>query len=190
MRYHLASTILVIGAVVGHPQPTLAQSPGGEGSDSDVVAAWSDSGAPDSRDGAAQAYSYYYVLGSQLAPRDSDSTFVYSGNGCMYQSAGSNIRFQFPVLLPEGSVVDFVRIYYNVTDPSGVTAWLTRYEAGQTNLDVTSVSSSGTSGFDTQVSDQLGHVFDSSVNYTLNVYLGTSSLATQICGIRIAYVAP
>jgi hypothetical protein len=135
-------------------------------------------------------FSYYNILGSALQPRGSALTFAYGGNGCIYVTGGSELRMQFPVILPEGSEIRYVRIYYNDAAAGDMTVWLTKYQPGQASSDLTSVSSSGSAGFGTALSPLVGEIVDNSDNYTLNFGWGTTGSTQQICGVRVAYYAP
>src|SRR6185503_2620121 len=63
----------------------------------------------------ATSFSYYKIIGTAFQPRSSASTESYTSNGCMYQDGGTDLRFQAPLILPEGSVIKYVRIYYQDT---------------------------------------------------------------------------
>jgi len=165
---------------------------GDDAPDGAALAAWSDAGQLDSLDAAEGAtFSYYTVLGVQLQPRVTATSFAYGGNGCLYLTAGSDNRLMFPLLIPHGSEVKYLRIYYNDTNAgTDLTAWLTRYDPGQTSTDLTSVASSGSGGYGTSLSAELVEVFDSGVNYSLIAATNTTDATVQICGVRIAYYAP
>jgi hypothetical protein len=177
--------------------PVFAQVPeSGDGQEFRTIPAWSDAGAADARTGIAPAapmasLSYFHILGATLKPRDSVNTYVYAFNGCIYVSGGLSGRLQFPVTVPDGSTIKFLRIYYNDTNASvDLTAWLTQYTPGQSSIDLTSISSSGSAGFGTALSPEISHVVDNQLNYTINVGWGASNTTQQICGVRVAYYAP
>jgi hypothetical protein len=116
----------VLAATLVAAAPVSAQeSTSGDGVDLASIEAWSDAGAPDAptADSPSAIFSYHHILGSALRPRSSSSTFAYGGNGCIYVTGGSEIRFQFPVTLPEGSEIRYVRIYYNDAATQNVTVW-------------------------------------------------------------------
>jgi hypothetical protein len=130
----------------------------------------------------------------------STSTYGYSSNGCIYQTGGGDFRFQAPLLIPDGSILKYVRIYYNDTATENMTAWLTRYEPGQANLDLTSVQSSGAGGYGTMLSSEIGGctpqpcvppppVVVDTFTYAYVLTWGTGVLGSgnQLCGIRVAY---
>ena len=137
------------------------------------------------------SFSYYKIIGTGFQPRESTSTYGYTTNGCMYQAAGSVFRFQAPLQLPDGAALKFVRIYYIDTAATDMTVWLTRYEPGQANLDLTSVMSTGSGGFGTALSPEITQIVDTAT-YAYVLTWGTSVLGStnQICGVRVAYFAP
>jgi hypothetical protein len=146
---------------------------------------------PDQSQSPLAAFSYYTVLGVQLQPRVSSTTFGYDFNGCLHIAGGTDNRLTFPLLLPDGSVVKYLRIYYNDTSAAqDLTAWLTTYDPGVTSTDLTSVNSTGSSGYGTQLSPEITETFDSAINYTLTVATNTTDATAQICGVRIAFYAP
>jgi hypothetical protein len=182
-----AAGLLVLAGGTAVLNAQSDDAPGGA-----ALAAWSDAGQPDSLEAAQRAtVSYYTVLGVQLQPRVSATTFAYDFNGCVHLTAGTDNRLMFPLLIPDGSEVKYLRIYYNDTNAStDLAAWLTRYDPGQDSTDLTSVISSGSAGFGTALSDELFEVFDSSLNYSLVVGTNTTDSTVQICGVRITYNAP
>ncbi|GAB4481055.1 MAG: hypothetical protein OHK0031_02660 [Anaerolineales bacterium] len=142
--------------------------------------------------GVATTASYYQLLGTAFNPRTSSTTFAYNFNGCVYETAGSDNRFMAPLLIPNGSIIKYLRLYYNDTSAgTDITAWLTRYMPGSTSEDLTSVTSSGSAGYGSSLSPELTHVVDT-VNwaYTVIIAPNGNSSANTFCGIRVLYYAP
>jgi hypothetical protein len=141
---------------------------------------------------SAATYSYYYILGAQLIPRDSDISYAYDSNGCFHVTGGSSARMTFPVNLPSNSVIKYVRLYYVDTSAShDMTVWLTAYSPGQTSIDLTDVSSVGSAGWGSTLSSEITEtVSGGSYQYTLNYGWGTADDTNQVCGVRVAYYAP
>lgn len=188
---------MLVAAALLAAAPVHAQTSGtGDGLDFPSIPEWSDAGAADARFGTSPAapavtFSYFHVLGATLKPRDSTNTYAYAFNGCIYVNAGGVGRLQFPMTIPDGSVVKYLRIYYNDTNAAAdLTAWLTQYSPGQSSTDLTSISSSGSAGFGTALSAEMTHTVDNQLNYTINVGWGANTSTQQICGVRIAYYAP
>lgn len=160
----------------GYPASDAQASPGLTASDPRLTAA---------------SLSYYFILGAQLQPRDSSTTFVYDGNGCMHITGGADFRLMYPVILPEGSVIKFLTIYYNDSSNSDMMMWLTQYNPGVGSADVTFVGSSGNAGYGAATSSELTHTYSAATSqYTLNYGWGTTDGSHQICGVQIAYYDP
>lgn len=146
---------------------------------------------PDAPNQPDVSFSYYKVIGTVFQPRESTSTYAYTTDGCMYQNGGGVFRFQAPLILPEGSEIKYVRIYYLDTAATDMTVWLTRYEPGQANLDLLSVKSTGSGGYGTVLSALISETVDmATYAYVLTWGTSTATSANQICGVRVAYYAP
>lgn len=140
----------------------------------------------------AATLSYYRLVGTAFNVRTSTTTFAYNFNGCVYLNGGTDNRLMAPLLIPDGSVIKFLRIYYDDTSAgSDLTAWITRYQPGVTSEDLTSVNSSGSAGFGTALSPEITHTVDLvSWAYTIVIAPNGNSAANSICGIRVAYYGP
>ncbi|MCB0231484.1 MAG: hypothetical protein KDH90_20600 [Anaerolineae bacterium] len=148
-----------------------------------------DSPAAGSR-GFSNAFHYEYVAGATLRPRDSSSGWDYSGVGCVSRASGSEL-FNIHLGIPDGSRIDYLRIYYYDTSASSSTAWVTSYNSTGGFTDITTVSSAGTGGYGTQLSSYVGHVVDnSSRSYVLNWSPGQNGSTMRLCGLRVAYRVP
>ncbi|MFZ2096640.1 MAG: hypothetical protein WAV05_08390 [Anaerolineales bacterium] len=137
-------------------------------------------------------FSYYRLVGTAFNIRTSTTTFAYNFNGCVYETGGTDNRFMAPLLLPENAVIKYLRIYYDDTNPtSDITAWITRYQPGITSEDLTSVTSTGSSGFGTTLSEEITHTVDlTNWAYTVIFAPNANSSQNNFCGVRVAYYAP
>lgn len=137
-------------------------------------------------------FSYFRLLGMNFNPRTTTSTFGYGFNGCIYRTGGSDNRWVAPVHLPNGSVIKYLRIYFDDTNAaSNANAWLTRYQPGLNSLDLTTVSSAGSSGYGTTLSPEITHTVDSATyDYQVIFAPNVSDSTVNICGMRVAYYAP
>jgi hypothetical protein len=133
---------------------------------------------------------YYNVAGSTFHPRASSSTWAYGGSGCIYRTAGSQ-PFVLFLNLPEGSKIDYLRVFFYDTDAINGFAGITRYDGGGSVEDLVSVYSTGSSGYDTRLSSYLGHIVDNAGwAYTVYWNPNTNSGTMQICSLRVAYRLP
>lgn len=134
---------------------------------------------------------YYHVSSSIFQGRDSTSTYAYDGSGCFHHTSASVNGFMAPVLLPPGSVIKYIRIYYRDTSASDMTVRLRYFDDGTTNTDLTTVSTSDNAvGVRTALSAEITHT----VAYDLYSYgvlafeTGPTDGSIQLCGLRLAYV--
>jgi hypothetical protein len=136
-------------------------------------------------------FSYLFVAGSALHPVDSDTTWHYDYYGCVSASTEAGNLFNVHLGLPEGSRIDYLRIFYYDTSGSNSRAWITTYDGEGGYSDLTYVNSSGNSGYGTALSDYVGHVVDNSDNsYVLNWRANVAGSTMRLCGLRVAYRLP
>ncbi len=135
-------------------------------------------------------FRYVRVAGATLVPRDSTTSWDYSGAGCISASSG-NDNFTIHLPIPNGSRIDYLRLYYYDTSANNSTAWVTTYDGAGGINDLTSVSSTGSSGYGTTLSPYVGHVVDSMSNsYVLNWRANQTGSTMRLCGLRVAYRDP
>lgn len=186
--------LLTAGAAIADLPPIASHSASGEGLMATTAASSADLRSPglaEEADSPLASFSYYYVLGMQMQPRASETTFGYIAEGCVHLTGGTDNRLVFPLLLPEGSIIKYLRIYFDDTNAGvDLTAWLTTYDSGVSSTDLVSVASSGSAGVGSALSAQLTETFDSSFNYSLIVAPNVNNSTVQICGVRVAYYAP
>ncbi len=133
---------------------------------------------------------YSFVAGSTMLPRDSSTTWSYGGYGCVVVPSGGNYLIQH-LDIPSGARIDYLRIFYYDTSSSDSTAWITSYDAQGNHDDMISVSSSGTGGYDTALSDYLGEVVDTFNNSYVLLYIPDDNTSNmKLCGLRVAYRLP
>jgi hypothetical protein len=138
------------------------------------------------------SFSYYFVAGATLMPRDSGTGRDYSGTGCSFTVGGSDRIMNTELQIPNGSVIKYLRIFYNDTDASNnVLGYLTRYNPGTATNDLASVESTGSGGVGTALSAEITHTVDNfGFAYVLIGWPDASSTTVQVCGLRVAYYAP
>ena len=143
-------------------------------------------------DNILASFSYYRLVGTAFNVRTSSTTFAYNFNGCVYETGGTDNRFMAPLLIPENSIIKFLRLYYDDTNPGvDITSWLTRYQPGVTSEDLTSVTSTGSSGYGTTLSAEITHTVDlTNWAYTIIIAPNANSSTNSFCGVRVAYYPP
>ncbi len=142
---------------------------------------------------AASALEYLWIAGSSFHPLDSSTTYSYPGSGCIAKTGGSNSAFAHRVVLPQGAVVNYLRLYYYDTSTSTVTAFFTTYDgAGNFNERSNVASVNQAAGYGSALSPLMNFTvdqFSSAINVAVN--LGAQNDSTlRFCGVRIAYEPP
>ena len=140
-------------------------------------------------------FSYKFISSIELVPRNTANAKAYSGAGCSYMASGSNpLLVGADVDLPHGSVIKFIRLYYNDTNASaGVDAALTQYSNGTSIKDLAFTGS--TIAFNTGSGFAVSEEITETVNTATSSYVvyGWPDAAVgtlQFCAIRVAYYAP
>lgn len=132
-------------------------------------------------------FRYLHVAGTALRPRDNRVPWRYGGNGCVYAEDTSDL-LNTHLQLPDGSLVEYVRIYYYDSVAATSCAWLTRYDDGAAYADVLTVCSTGSSGYGQALSNQSDHIVDNlAYSYVLNWRPYAPGPGLQLCGLRVAY---
>jgi hypothetical protein len=135
-------------------------------------------------------FRYINVAGSSLRPRASGTEWTYPGGGCI-SAALANDVFLIHLPIPNGSRIDYLRIYYYDTSANNSQAWVTTYNGAGSFNDLTTVNSAGNSGYGTQLSPYVGHVVDTASNsYVLNWRSNQTGSTMRLCGLRVAYRMP
>jgi hypothetical protein len=133
---------------------------------------------------------YVNVPGSTLRPRASSTDWTYPGNGCI-SASGANDGFITHLGIPNGSRIDYLRIYYYDTSSNNSQAWVTTYNGAGGFADLTSVSSTGETGYGTQLSPFVNHIVDTAgSSYVLNWRSNQTGSTMRLCGLRVAYRMP
>lgn len=152
--------------------------------------------APDERPAGdavtGATFRYMNIIGSAFQSRDDTDAFRGGQPGCTYLTAAGTQRLEHKVLLPDGALVKFLRIYYYDTSTVDLKAWLTGYDGAGDFVDLTSATSTGAGGFDSALSPEMDYVVD---HYTqaLTIVIDPKTVfdgTLQFCGARIAWYAP
>lgn len=123
--------------------------------------------------------------------RESTTTQVYSGAGCVHRASPSG-SFVTDLQLPDGAEIDFVRLYFNDTNlDANAILYLYAYDGAGDFTQIQEVSSSGTPGYSSVGSDFFSYEVDNAaaslalVAGTTNGPVNDSTVA--ICGARVRY---
>ncbi len=140
-------------------------------------------------------FGYLWIAGAAFHPLDNATTYSYPGSGCISKSGGPGTAsplFTHKVVLPDGAVARYLRLYYYDNSTSEITAFFTTYDGAGNFNERTNVASTDTGGFGSTLSPLFGYEVDqsaASINVTVN--MGTQNDSTlRFCGARIAYDPP
>lgn len=140
---------------------------------------------------ATQSQLFARMAGSNFHPRDSSTTFSYSGGGCMQRTSSTGDSwFTIDLSLPDGAVIDFLRVYYYDNDATyDINSELWAFNgAGGTTL-IAEADSAGVLGYSSTGSSFFSHTVDN-VNESLVVVAsiqGGVGANLQLCGVRVRY---
>ena len=148
----------------------------------------------DSKKGAGFVQTFQRSAGSNFKPRSSTTTYSYFGGGCLQRnSVDGDSWFTLDLQIPDGSVIDFLRVYYYDNDAThDIDSELWAFDgAGGTTL-IAEADSSGSPGYGSAGSSFFSHTVDN-INESLVVIASVqggvgSDLA--LCGVRLRFQAP
>ena len=170
-----------------------ANPPSGTPSESDSTAGSPEDGFQGEDDRAPDGLVSLRFAGSTLKPRETNVSYTVGTDGaCTYVTAGSNFTvWNVETGLPNGAVVDTLRMYFYDTNASDSTGWFTIYDLYGTIVQEWSVSSTGNFGNSFTDSAQINHTIDYSIySYVLNWRPNVTGSTMQLCGFRIFYSPP
>ena len=145
---------------------------------------------PEGTTGSPVTFRYLRLAGSTFHPVSTSGTYGYSGYGCIHPTAPGTPIFHHKLLLPEGSLVKYVRLYFrNTSAANAPLAFFTTYDTiGGYNEHVV-VSGNNVGGYGSALSAEMNYFVDhyaEPINIAVN--LGSvSDGSVQFCGVRVAY---
>lgn len=144
--------------------------------------------------GVGSGQKFLRAAGSNFSPRSSTTTYSYFGGGCLQRnSVDGDSWFTLDLQIPDGSVIDFLRVYYYDNDAThDIDSELWAFDgAGGTTL-IAEADSTGNPGYGSAGSSFFSHTVDN-INESLVVIASVqggvgSDLA--LCGVRLRFQAP
>jgi hypothetical protein len=135
---------------------------------------------------------YFFAAGSSLHSADYTMRQDYQPGACIAAMDTGAQFFTLNLNLPQGSRIDYLRLYYYDTDAANNSeANIRKYDAAGNYTEITSVSSSGSGGYGSALSGFANHVVDNgSGAYVLNWQPIVTGSTMQLCGLRVAYRLP
>jgi hypothetical protein len=139
-------------------------------------------------------YHYVTVNGLPFKPTDPADSYVVSGtsgSACIYNSSGAATGFSFPLRLPDGATVKYLRMFYDRTGSVTSTAYISRYGMGSYSASLVALNATHTAGgFNHVVSAEQSIVIDSYFNYYDLTWVGQPGSTNKFCGMRVTYELP
>lgn len=133
----------------------------------------------------------HWIPASEFQPRSSGTGYGYAGLGYIYRSSGTDF-FWAPVNLPNGALVNGVRLYYYDNSASNITMWFTRYY-GDTSPSLEGIGSFTSTGTPGNTSDYmtLNHTIDlrdpsgNATHYVIVINPATTDSSIRFKGVRV-----
>ena len=140
---------------------------------------------------APLAQNFHRIAGSNFQPRNSTTAYSYLGGGCVQRNSSTGDSwFTIDLSLPDGAVIDFLRVYFYDMDATyDIESELWAFDgAGGTTL-IAEADSSGALGYSSAGSNFFSHTVDN-LNESLVIVAAIqggvgSNLA--LCGVRVRY---
>lgn len=151
--------------------------------------------APDAPSGTegTPTFSYRWLAGSTFHSVSTPGSYTYYGAGCIQPSGTGTRTFHHKLLLPQGSLVKYVRLYYRNTSTANTpTAYFTTYNMVGGITDHGFVSGSNIGGYSSALSGEMNYTVDH-IAEPINIDVSLGSVtdgSVQFCGVRVAYYAP
>jgi hypothetical protein len=136
---------------------------------------------------------YLHIAGSTFTPLYGATNPQYVYGGCTYSASASSADayYNFPLMLPPGSTITYLRFYYNDTSASDSSLRIRQMDDGAGFSDIAIVSSSGSAGLGNSTVTGLNHVVDYvNYSYVLQFSANVAGSSMQLCGARIGYIPP
>ncbi len=130
------------------------------------------------------------VSGYVFHPRSNAYSYTEGNPGCIYNTANPAGTYIADLQLPQGAIVDLVRMWFYDTSASDSYGWLTWYDPSNGNFfDITHNQSSGSGGYGSNVVYPSYVVDNYNYALALNWRPQVSGSTMQLCGFRIRYWA-
>ena len=133
---------------------------------------------------------YLRVTGSVFKPRSSSVGWAPGAQGgSIYASSGSSLEvWNSPLYLPQGTLIQFVRMYYYDNSASNCYGWFTIYDLYGDVVDEWGVSSSGTPGDSFDDTAAINHTINYNIySYVLNWRPNQLGSTMMLHGFRVFY---
>jgi hypothetical protein len=133
------------------------------------------------------ALRFMFITGSNFQPRGGGS-YAYGGVGCVHLASGGTDFFTIDLQLPDGVVIDFLRLYYyDASASANLRAYLTEYDGQGGYSDIFSTDSAGSGGYGS-AGDYFSYTVDNTT-HSLSVLVRPNGASSDLalCGVRLRY---
>ena len=147
---------------------------------------------------AQPAMQYLNIIGSGFKPVSTTQNFD-TNAGCLFSTGGTD-GFNFPVLLPRGSLIKYLEFFYYDANPTTVTSLrLTKTDTfadPTTSTTLFTLSTEVNTGKAKRISTELNITVETNCSvdpqcfYTLGWGSGIPNDTQRLCGARIHYIPP
>ncbi len=149
------------------------------------------SAAPELPAAALATTDYQHVAGSAFTPLWSSAQLYYSGEGCVYIT-GTSPFLSYPLIVPYGSTVTQLRLYYEDTSASedGILN-LVQYDDGISSTYLYTLTTDGSSGI-SSYNSLIVSLTPDYMNYSYMLVWRplVPGNTMKLCGYRVAYTRP
>ena len=141
---------------------------------------------------------YVFIPASTFVPRNSIASYRYLGGGCVSAPRGTELAHK--LILPQGSVLRYVRSFYKDASADALAVYVTHYDAAGALVDVGSVTSANGSGYTSGLSPDMNYTVDATNQaYVVNARTFADADTVFIdgfdgvdagvvfCGVRVLY---
>lgn len=130
---------------------------------------------------------FIYLPASGASPYDKESTFGYSGAGCIYRNTPSGSWYELQLQMPDGHEIIGFRYYYSDSNASSSTAFLYTVDNTGSKTDELSISSTGNAGYGSvyNVTPATMLVDNANYRYNIRMYSSENGSNQKICGVRL-----
>jgi len=140
---------------------------------------------------AVAEVSYFHrIAGTVFTPRRSDTEYEYGGSGCLTRKDNfGDSYFYADLQIPDGAILDYLRVYYYDTSALNMRAALYSYDGYGNYTLITEVTGSGTAGYGSMGSGFFSYQVDTE-NEALVVladFDGSTDSTLRFCGVRFRY---
>ena len=134
---------------------------------------------------------FKFVAGTAFHPRNSTMTWGYGYGGCTYATANQYDLMAADFQLPEGAVVDLVRMFYYDTNAADSDMFLSIYDGAGGTSDPAQAHSSGTGGYGSNADTGFEYTV-ANYDYSMTIQWRPNALGTtqMLCGVRVRYFTP